>query len=195
VKSSSAQVVDTVSADALSIALISPDEQNRIALANALAGPEVGLTRVYSQYPALDDVPRLTERNHDVIIVDLDSNPEDALDLVEGICACGAATVMVYSVRADSDLMIRCMRAGAREFLTQPLTPTSMAEALVRASVRRPAIRPPKKTGMRSKPILMLTTEGLATKKEEGKAAGATGWIVKPFDPEKLLATVAKVLP
>lgn len=48
---------------------------------------------------------------------------------------------------------------------------------------------------MKLKPILMLTTEGLATKKEEGRAAGATGWIVKPFDPEKLLQTVAKVLP
>jgi len=48
---------------------------------------------------------------------------------------------------------------------------------------------------MKSKPILMLTTEGLAAKKEEGKAAGASGWIVKPFDPEKLLAVLAKVLP
>ena len=48
---------------------------------------------------------------------------------------------------------------------------------------------------MRSKPILMLTTEGLAAKKEEGKAAGATGWIVKPFDPNKLLDTLARVLP
>jgi two-component system chemotaxis response regulator CheY len=48
---------------------------------------------------------------------------------------------------------------------------------------------------MKTKPILMLTTEGLAGKKEQGKAAGATGWIVKPFDPEKLLQTVAKVLP
>ena len=48
---------------------------------------------------------------------------------------------------------------------------------------------------MKSKPILMLTTEGLAAKKEQGKAAGATGWIVKPFDPEKLLQPVAKVLP
>lgn len=44
-------------------------------------------------------------------------------------------------------------------------------------------------------PILMLTTEGLNTKKEQGKAAGATGWIVKPFDPQKLLQTVARVLP
>lgn len=43
-------------------------------------------------------------------------------------------------------------------------------------------------------PILMLTTESTADKKQEGKAAGATGWIVKPFNPEQLLATVKKVL-
>jgi two-component system chemotaxis response regulator CheY len=43
-------------------------------------------------------------------------------------------------------------------------------------------------------PILMLTTEGTAAKKAEGKAAGATGWIMKPFDPDRLVATIAKVL-
>jgi two-component system chemotaxis response regulator CheY len=43
-------------------------------------------------------------------------------------------------------------------------------------------------------PMLMLTTEAGQDKKMEGKQAGATGWLVKPFDPEKLLATVAKVL-
>jgi two-component system chemotaxis response regulator CheY len=43
-------------------------------------------------------------------------------------------------------------------------------------------------------PILMLTTESQGDKKQEGKAAGATGWIVKPFDPQKLLDTIAKVL-
>ncbi|MCK4951459.1 MAG: response regulator [Gammaproteobacteria bacterium] len=43
-------------------------------------------------------------------------------------------------------------------------------------------------------PILTLTTESSADKKTEGKAAGATGWIVKPFNPEQLLATVTKVL-
>lgn len=42
-------------------------------------------------------------------------------------------------------------------------------------------------------PILMLTTEGDATKKTEGKAAGATGWIVKPFEPDKLLSVISKV--
>ena len=43
-------------------------------------------------------------------------------------------------------------------------------------------------------PILMLTTESQENRKMEGKAAGATGWIVKPFAPEKLLAVVKKVL-
>ena len=43
-------------------------------------------------------------------------------------------------------------------------------------------------------PILMLTTESAADKKAEGKAAGATGWIVKPFNPDQLLATIKKVL-
>lgn len=43
-------------------------------------------------------------------------------------------------------------------------------------------------------PILMLTTESAADKKQEGKAAGATGWIVKPFNPDQLLATIKKVL-
>lgn len=42
-------------------------------------------------------------------------------------------------------------------------------------------------------PILMLTTEGDDAKKAEGKQAGATGWIVKPFNPEKLVDVVKKV--
>jgi two-component system, chemotaxis family, chemotaxis protein CheY len=43
-------------------------------------------------------------------------------------------------------------------------------------------------------PIVMLTTESQNAKKQEGKAAGATGWIVKPFKPEQLVAVVRKVL-
>ena len=43
-------------------------------------------------------------------------------------------------------------------------------------------------------PLLMLTTESSPEKKQQGKAAGATGWIVKPFNPEQLLGTVKKVL-
>ena len=43
-------------------------------------------------------------------------------------------------------------------------------------------------------PILTLTTEDSAEKKQQGKAAGATGWIVKPFDPDVLLQTVRRVI-
>jgi two-component system chemotaxis response regulator CheY len=43
-------------------------------------------------------------------------------------------------------------------------------------------------------PILILTTESSDSMKAQGKAAGATGWIVKPFDPQKLLEVVGKVL-
>ena len=43
-------------------------------------------------------------------------------------------------------------------------------------------------------PILMLTTESTGDKKMEGKKAGATGWLVKPFNPDQLLATIKKVL-
>ena len=41
-------------------------------------------------------------------------------------------------------------------------------------------------------PMLMLTTESGGDKKSEGKAAGATGWIIKPFNPEQLVKTVNK---
>ena len=43
-------------------------------------------------------------------------------------------------------------------------------------------------------PILMLTTESSDAMKAQGKAAGATGWLVKPFDPQKLVEVVKKVI-
>ncbi|MCU7833914.1 MAG: response regulator [gamma proteobacterium symbiont of Taylorina sp.] len=43
-------------------------------------------------------------------------------------------------------------------------------------------------------PILVLTTEAGPDKKKEGKAAGATGWLVKPFNPDQLLNTIKRVL-
>ena len=45
-----------------------------------------------------------------------------------------------------------------------------------------------------SLPILVLTTESSQEKRDLGKAAGGTGWIVKPFEPEKLLAVIRRVV-
>ena len=144
--STSAQGPDTLDIHVMSVALIGPQEQHRKAVASALAGSQANLTREFASYPELDDVPQLLETGFDVIIIELDSDPEHALDLVEHICGNSSVTVMVYSAQADPELLVRCMRAGAREFLSQPIAPGTIAEALVRASVRRPAVRAPKKT-------------------------------------------------
>jgi pilus assembly protein CpaE len=87
--------------------------------------------------------------NFDIVIVELDSDPEQALHLVESICVHGLATVMVYSAQKDSDLLLKCMHAGAREFLTLPFAPGAMAEAMMRASALRSALRTPIKTDSR----------------------------------------------
>ncbi len=52
-----------------------------------------------------------------------------------------------------------------------------------------------KVSGMRFKPVLMLTTESQQAKRNEAKAAGATGWLVKPLKPEELLSVVQQVSP
>ncbi len=49
-------------------------------------------------------------------------------------------------------------------------------------------------TQYKSVPILMLTTESSDAMKAQGRAAGTTGWLVKPFDPQKLIEVVKKVI-
>ena len=130
---------ESLNVEDLSIVLIGPHELRREEIAFALARCGGSQVHAFSSYPpSLDDVPRLLEQHHDVIIIDLDCDPEYALDLVESIGANGSVTVMVYSAKTDSGLLVRCMRAGAREFLTLPLEPGLMAESLVRAAARRP---------------------------------------------------------
>ncbi|MCW8890117.1 MAG: response regulator [Sedimenticola sp.] len=48
--------------------------------------------------------------------------------------------------------------------------------------------------GYRYTPLLMLTTESSTEKKQQGREAGATGWIVKPFDPDQLTRMIGKIL-
>lgn len=136
---------DALGAQVLSIALIGPGGTFRTEMTGALAGSQANVTREFPSYPGLDDVPQLLNAEYDVIIIELDSNPEHALELVENICGGSSTTVMVYSAQSDPELLVRCMRAGAREFISAPVIPSTMAEALVRASVRRPVVRPAKK--------------------------------------------------
>jgi len=127
---------------ALSVVLIGPDEIRRRSLAKALTGPQASIARELARYPEMDEVGEVIEADYDVVIVDLDSNVEQALDVVESLCGRNSSiTVMAYSGRLDPELLVRCMRAGAREFLSEPLVPSVVGEALVRASVRRDEVR------------------------------------------------------
>ena len=124
----------------LIIALIGPNEQRRSAAAIILTHDGHNEIREFPSYPpAQEDDLRQIENEYDAVLVDLDSNPARALDLVESIGANARATVMVYSSSTDPDLLVRCMQAGAREFLTYPFAPDVVAEALARAEARRPA--------------------------------------------------------
>jgi pilus assembly protein CpaE len=143
--SSTSKLPDALGSNVLSVAVIGPTENRRKSLASALATLHGSAIREFAFYPEMDDVPRLLEAEYDVIIVELDNNPEYALELVENICGSSSVTVMVYSEQVFPEMLVRCMRAGAREFLTQPITATTLAEAMVRASVRRPATRSVKK--------------------------------------------------
>jgi pilus assembly protein CpaE len=145
--SSFPQLPDTPSPGLLSVLLIGPDDQRRREVAAALYGGPVGLIREYASYPAnLDELPRMLEQNCDVVVVDLDGDPEYALLVVETIHATGSATVIVFSAKANLELAVRCMRAGAREFLTLPLDPATVAGALARISTRGHSSHPARKT-------------------------------------------------
>jgi len=127
----------------LSVMLIGPDGRRRLAVAEALAGSPCQLAGQMASYPDLEQGSQIEE---DIVILDLDSDTEAALELVETICANSPSTVMVYSASFDSELMLRSMRAGAREFLTYPLKQAALADAIVRAAARRSTTRAPKKT-------------------------------------------------
>lgn len=137
---------DVLGMGSVSLLLIGPNAQRRKSIANAVSGQQSSVARELSEYPEVDDLPGMLEADHDAIIIDLDPDPERALDVVENICqANSGVTVMVYSARSDHDLLLRCMRAGAREFLTEPLATSTVAEAMVRAAARRDEVRRPKK--------------------------------------------------
>lgn len=154
------QIPDTLSAGALSVAVISPDEERRSAAVRALNECQHSQIQEFDCYPPnSDDAPQILGNDFDVVLIDMDSNPEYAVDLLESICSThGRATAMAYSAEPDPEIMLRCMRVGAREFLKMPFDRGVMAEALVRASSLRLAALPEKKTG--GKLLVFLSAKG-----------------------------------
>ncbi len=121
----------------LSVGVVGPEDRRREMVVAAATAPWCSDAREVSYYPEGGRLVELINKAFDVVIVDLDSDPEKALNVVEQLARVSPSTVMVYSVENDSDMMIRCMRAGAREFLSLPIAQTAMLEALARASARK----------------------------------------------------------
>jgi two-component system chemotaxis response regulator CheY len=84
------------------------------------------------------------------------------------------------------DALERLAQTPVDMLITDLNMPNLDGVGLIRAVRQQPANR--------FIPIIMLTTESHDSKKQEGKAAGASGWIVKPFKPEQLLGVVRMVL-
>jgi pilus assembly protein CpaE len=136
------QFPDSIGGQSLAIALIGPDEDRRASAMFALASCVGADVSELDEYPRdVEGLAQTLDRDFDAVLVDLDSDPEEALGLVEIICSHASVTVMVFSESADPEQLVRCMRAGAREFLSFPLEPEVMEEALVRAAARRPQAR------------------------------------------------------
>ncbi len=94
-----------------------------------------------------------------------------------------------YSVVEAVDGQDALEKASSRGFdlvLTDQNMPNMDGLTLIRSLRGLPAYR--------TVPILMLTTESSVEMKNKGREAGANGWLVKPFDPKRLLEVVAKVI-
>ena len=92
----------------------------------------------------------------------------------------------VVEARDGQDALTQLGRTPVHMVITDLNMPNMDGISLIKAIRATPSCR--------FVPIVMLTTESQADKKQEGKAAGATGWIVKPFTQDQLVAVVRKVL-
>jgi len=129
-----ARHVGAAGAELLSVALIGPNDARRSIVAQAIAETGRANAREFDSYPPeLEHLHRLLA-SFDVVIIDLDSEPDVALKLVEKANATDAAAVMVYSENADPKLAVRSMRAGASECLLLPIEQGTLDEALLRTA-------------------------------------------------------------
>src|SRR5262245_12579488 len=108
-------------ANVLRIAVVDPKDSSRESLKTMLLGLDsVWLEAECSRYEFFGDV--VGQTNPDVGFIALDSNADKALDLVAALAKSSPnCAILVTSTSADGSLILRAMRAGAKEFLTQPL--------------------------------------------------------------------------
>jgi len=120
----------------LRLAIVDPSDSARDALKSMLLGMDrVWLEAECSRYEFFADV--VAQTKPDIGVVAIDNNPAKALELVEHLHeASPECSVLVLSSSTDGNLILRAMRAGAKEFLSQPVKLEDLVQALDRISSR-----------------------------------------------------------
>ncbi len=121
----------------ISVAVVDPDFERRgvvSSIVHALRN-DGHIPRV-TPLADLSNTSSLLNQGFDVVLVAVDQDKETALRTIEVLCRAGTATPMAYSSRTDDDMLIRCMRAGVREFLRYPFATGVIEEAFGRTSSR-----------------------------------------------------------
>lgn len=109
------------------VAVIGPNDAHRQIVAHALSLEDGRSIYQFADYPGqLNDLPRFLGQSFDVVLVDVDTDQSYAMQIIEKLAELGPA-VMAYSARNDQELLMSCMRAGARDFLPLPSENNSAA--------------------------------------------------------------------
>ena len=118
----------------LRLAIVDPDDSKRESVKSMLLGMDmIWLEAECSRYEFFADV--VDQTNPDIGLVALDTDPDRALELVSRLSETSPkCAVLVTSSSHDGQLILRAMRAGAKEFLTQPLRIDDLLAALGRIS-------------------------------------------------------------
>ena len=121
----------------LRLAIVDPNDGTREAIKAMLLGMDmIWLEAECSRYEFFTDV--VAQTNPDIGLVVIDSDVEKALDLISAVGESSPeCSILVVSSSSDGNLILRAVRAGAKEFLTQPLHVEELLAALGRISDRR----------------------------------------------------------
>jgi pilus assembly protein CpaE len=121
----------------LRLAIVDPNDVQREALKSMLLGMDmIWLEAECSRYEFFADV--VAQTNPDIGLVAIDADPQKGLELVGRLAAASPdCSVLVVSSSSDGNLILQALRAGAKEFLTQPLQITDLLAALGRIGERR----------------------------------------------------------
>jgi pilus assembly protein CpaE len=128
---------DNDMSNVLRLAIVDPNDSSRNALKTMLLGMDmVWLEAECSRYEFFGDV--IAQTHPEIAVVAMDAAPEKALDLVTKLSqSAPECNVLVVSSSTDGNLILRAMRAGAKEFLPQPIRIEDLLGALSRMDERR----------------------------------------------------------